>query len=145
MNTLQNINESWKWKNIEAVEIIQTNDFGNVIFKNSEEEYWRICPEEVSCEKLAGNKLEFENLVGQTEFIKDWEMKNLVEMAKSKLGKLSANQSYCLKMPAPIGGKYEESNLGKIDFSELLSFSGDLARQIENLKDGDEIRFEIKN
>lgn len=145
MENLDNINQSWNWKKFTAIEIIKTNDFGNVIFKTSEEEYWRICPEEVSCEKIARNEYEFKSVTNESEFIEDWEMKNLVEIAKNKLGKLELNQKYCLKIPAPIGGKYEESNFGKIDFSELISFSGDLAHQMKDLKDGDEIRIEITN
>jgi hypothetical protein len=145
MNILQHINDSWKWKNITAKAVIQTNDFGNVIFKTDKGEYWRICPEEVSCLKIAANQSEFEHLICQNEFIEDWEMGNLVEIAKEKLGDLDADQKYCLKIPAPIGGMYDDSNLGKITFAELLSFSGDIARQIDHLKEGDKVKIVRKN
>ena len=145
MKNLENINQSWKWKKFTAIEIIKINDFGNVIFKTFEGEYWRICPEELSCEKIAKNENEFISATSEIEFIEDWEMKNLVKIAENKLGKLELSQKYCLKMPAPIGGKYDESNFEKIDFSELISFSGDLARQIKDLKDGDNIKIEIQN
>lgn len=145
MNPLETINQSWNWKKINATEIIEENDFGNVIFKTIEGEYWRVCPEEVCCEKLAANETEFELVCSQTEFSRDWKMENLVAIAKEKLGALETNQKYCLKIPAPIGGEYEESNFGKINFLELLSFAGDLAKQIDGLEDGVEIRLEIKN
>jgi hypothetical protein len=48
-------------------------------------------------------------------------------------------------MPAVIGGKYEGSNIGKINFSELIAFSGDLGFQIKDLKDGQKIKLKIKN
>jgi hypothetical protein len=38
------INKSWNWKGITAIEIIRTNDFGNVIFKTNKNDFWRICP-----------------------------------------------------------------------------------------------------
>lgn len=144
MTMLQIINKSWQWKNIIATNVILTNDFGNVLFKTDNGEYWRICPEEVSCQKVATNQTEFESLIRQSEFIEDWEMENLVEIAKATLGELEIDQKYCLKIPATLGGKYEVSNLGKISFSELLSFSGDIARQIDDLKEGDKIKIEIK-
>ena len=50
----------------------------------------------------------------------------------------------CLKMSAVIGGEYEKSNLGKISFSELIAFSGDLGFQIKDLKDGQKIKLNIK-
>lgn len=139
------INKAWNWKGFNANKIIQTNDFGNVIFKTDENEYWRICPEETSCEKIAKTELEFERISTDPEFIEDWEMTNLVTIAKSELGELAENQKYCLKMPTVIGGEYEKSNIGKISFTELIAFSGDLGFQIKDLKDGQKIKLNIKN
>ena len=139
------INKAWNWKGFNASEIIQTNDFGNVIFKTDKNEYWRICPEEISCEKIAESESEFERLSTDSEFIEDWEMKNLVAVANSELGELAQNQKYCLKLPAVIGGEYEISNIGKISFVELISISGELGFQIKDLKDGEKIKLHLKN
>jgi hypothetical protein len=139
------INKAWNWKGFNATEIVRTNDFGNVIFKTDKNEYWRVCPEEISCEKIAESESEFDRLSTDSEFIEDWQMTNLVNIAKSELGELEENQKYCLKMPAVIGGKYEKSNIGKISFTELISFSGDLGFQIKDLKNGQKIKLNIKN
>jgi len=139
------INKAWNWKGFNATKIIQTNDYDNVIFKTDKNEYWRICPEETSCEKIAKSESEFDRLSTDSEFIEDWEMTNLVAIAKSELGELGENQKYCLKMPVVVGGKYDKSNIGKISFSELISFSGDLGFQIKDLKDGQKIKLSIKN
>ncbi len=139
------INKAWNWKGINATEIIQTNEFGNVIFKTDKNEYWRICPEEISCEKIAETESEFNKILSDSEFTEDWEMTNLVNIAKSELGELKENEKYCLKMSAVIGGEYEKSNLGKISFSELIAFSGDLGFQIKDLKDGQKVELNIKN
>ena len=139
------INKAWNWKGFIATEIILTNEFGNVIFKTDKNEYWRICPEEISCERIAKTESEFNKVSSDSEFITDWEMTNLVNIAKSELGELKENERYCLKMAALIGGQYEKSNLGKISFSELIAFSGDLGFQIKDLKDGQKIKLNIKN
>lgn len=110
------INKAWNWKGFNATEVIRTNEFGNVIFKTDKNYYWRICPEEVSCEKIAESESEFDKISSDSEFIENWEMTNLVTIAKSKLGGLRENEKYCLKMAAVIGGEYEKSNLGKISF-----------------------------
>lgn len=141
---IDEINKAWNWKGFNATEIIRTNDFGNVIIKTETNEFWRICPEEISCEKIAKNESELKRVFSNLEFIEDWEMTNLVNMAKSELGELAGNQKFCLKMPAVIGGEYEKSNLGKISFAELISFSGDLGYQIKDLKDGQKIRLITK-
>ncbi len=142
---LTEINNSWNWKGFIATEIIRTNEFGNVIFKTDKNEFWRLCPEEISCEKIADNKSEFNKISTESEFVEDWEMTNLVTVAKSELGVLENGQKYCLKLTAVIGGKYEKSNLGKINFSELISLSGNLGYQIKDLKDGQKISLKVKN
>ncbi|WP_405293053.1 T6SS immunity protein Tdi1 domain-containing protein [Algibacter sp. Ld11] len=142
---ISEINKAWNWKGFNATEIVRTNDFGNVIFKTDKNEYWRICPEEISCVKIAESESEFNKISSDSEFIEDWEMTNLVKIAKSELGELKENEKYCLKMSAVIGGEYEKSNLGKISFSELIAFSGDLGFQIKDLKDGQKIKLNIKN
>lgn len=142
---INKINESWDWIGFVANKLIDTNDFGNIIFKSIKNDYWRICPEELSCVKIAENEKEFQELTRQKDFIEDWRMDNLIKIAKNEFGQLADNEKYCLKMPPVIGGEYKIENIGKIDFIELISFAGDLAYQIKDLKDGQKIKIEIKN
>jgi hypothetical protein len=141
---INEINRALNWKGFTATEIVRTNDFGNIIFKTDKNEYWRLCPEEIRCEKIAESETEFEQLLTDSEFINDWEMLNLIFIAQSELGALSENQKYCLKIPAVIGGNYEKSNLGIISLTELISFSGDLGFQLKDLKDGQQIKLILK-
>lgn len=138
------INKAWGWKGFTAIEIVRANDFGNVIVKADQDEYWRICPEEISCEKIANSESELDRLLHDSEFIADWDMANLVEMARAEVGELGKQEKYCLKIPAVLGGRYEKENLGKISFAELILFSGDLGFQIKDLKDGQKIKLKIK-
>ena len=140
---IKEINNAWNWKGFNAIEIIRTNEFDNVIFKTDKNEYWRICPEEINCERIAKSELEFYQISGDPKFIEDWEMQRLVNIAKIELGGLEENQKYYLKMPAVIGGEYKKYNLGKISFKELISFSGNLGFQIKDLKDGQKIKLDM--
>ena len=138
------INNAWSWNGVFAAQIIQINEFGNIIFKSNNDDYWRIYPEELLIEKIANYKSEFETLKNTQDFKEDWEMKNLVKVAEKKLGKLEEGESYYFVIPAVIGGKYDKSNIQKIKSEELISLSGDLAFQIKDLKDGQKIRINIK-
>jgi len=42
-----------------------------------------------------------------------------------------------------LGSDYEVENIAKISFDELISISGDLALQINDLKDGQKIKLNI--
>lgn len=44
-----------------------------------------------------------------------------------------------MKIPVVISQNYEEENLAKIDFNELILGSGDLGCQIKDLKDGQKV------
>lgn len=145
LKMIKEINIACNWKGFTAIEIIKINDFGNVIFKTDKNDYWRICPEEISCEKIANSESELEQLFTDPEFIEDWEMCSLVGLAKDKLGELETGQKFCLKFPAVIGGEYDETNIGKISFTELISCSGDIGFQLKDVKDGQKVKLVTKN
>jgi hypothetical protein len=138
------INNDWSWTAVLAEEIIMQNDFGNIIFRTKENEFWRICPEELYCKKIASNQQEFADIQNDSEFIEDWEMKNLLIQVNSVVGDLKENEKYCLKVPAVLGGSYNIENIGKISFLELIAFSGNTANRIKNFPDGTKLKISIK-
>jgi hypothetical protein len=142
---IDKLNKSWNWKGFNAIEVLHENDFGNIIFKTEKSGFWRLCPEEISCLKIANTENELNALLDDAEYKEDWQMTRLVSIAKEELGELEENMKYCLKMPAVLGGEYDVSNIGKINFQELVSLSGNLGFQIKDIKDGQEIRFDITN
>jgi hypothetical protein len=70
-------------------------------------------------------------------------MARLCEIAQSCVGYVTDDRAYCLKIPSVLGGTYESENIGDISVAELISFAGELARQIDDLPDGAEIRFQL--
>ncbi len=133
---IDTINNKWGWADVKAVEILATNDFGNVIFKSDKGAYWRICPEELYCEKIAESFAEYENIIKSEYFAAGWEVSELVETAMAHLGELQEGEKYCLKLPSILGGLPDLENLGKIDHLQLLSFSGEMAQHVKDLPDG---------
>ena len=140
---LDTIREAWGWTGLDPADVISVNAFGNVIVRATDGTYWRICPEEWSCERVARDADEFRDLFDDPEFRVDWEMTRLVRKASRKLGPLPGGQCYCLKVPAVIGGSYDVANVGTITIDELISFAGDMAEQIKDVPDGGEITIEI--
>lgn len=141
---LETINKEWGWLGISAIEVIDENDFGNLIFRSDDGAYWRILPESPECVKIANNQNKFEKMRTDQDFQFDWQMETLVIAAKRKLGELEQGRKYCLKMPAILGGEYSEENLGTVSQIEQIGFSGDIARQIRDLPDGAKIELKIE-
>jgi hypothetical protein len=140
---LETIRNAWRWIGLDPAEVVATNAFGNLIVRATDGEYWRICPEELSCEKVARDAEEFAALFSKEDYRTDWQMSRLIEQARQKLGPLVEGQCYCLKLPAVIGGGYAVTNLGTVSLIELISFSGSMAEQIKDLPDGCQTEIKI--
>ena len=143
MALAEDICESWGWAGVESAQVVRVNKFGNVIFVDQAAKYWRICPEELECKVIAESATSFNQLLNDPDFISDWEMTGLVEMAEAKYGPQPVHRCFCLKTPGVLGGAYEIENIGTIRIGELIRFSGDVANQIRDLPDGGKVVFKI--
>ena len=143
MNLVEELREFWGWVGLEPIEVVGENDFGNLIIKDKDSKYWRLCPEELSCEVVAENRKEMDALSHNQEFLHDWYMKKLVLEAQEKLGPLTEGRKYCLKIPSILGGEYGGFSLATVPLVELVRFSGDIAKQIKDLPNGTQIQFKI--
>jgi hypothetical protein len=137
------IRTAWGWIGLDPAEVVATNAFGNLIVRATDGVYWRICPEELSCERIADHADAFAAISKGEEFQTDWEMSRLVKLARQKFGPLPEGRCYCLKLPAVVGGSYDVANMGTISLDELISFSGEFAEKIKDLPDGAQIRIKI--
>jgi hypothetical protein len=140
---LETIRQSWGWRGFDAAAVVETNKFGNVIVQASDGKFWRVCPENPSCEVIAPSADVYEALWRNEEFQVDWQMRRLVQIAEAKFGPVTNDRCYCLKLPSVLGGAYEENNLGVISHVELLAFSGDVAKQIKDVPDGAQIKITL--
>ncbi|MGB3465370.1 MAG: T6SS immunity protein Tdi1 domain-containing protein [Cyclobacteriaceae bacterium] len=127
------INTAWGWTALKPKEILYENDFGNLLIEDNEGKFWRICPEELSCKVIAEDQESFDELFYTENFKKDWYMDETVALAKDHLGELMSGEKYCLKLPGVLGGLYEPENFGKISFEKLISFSGAIALEMQDI------------
>jgi hypothetical protein len=124
--------------------VLVVNKFGNVILEDGSGAVWRICPEELSCTRIASGANEFEELRGTPDFVEEWSISRLVAEAERRFGEQEKGRCFCLKKPGVLGGEYHIDNVGTISVTELLSFSGNIGRQVAELPDGAEIEIKIK-
>ncbi|WP_133156401.1 T6SS immunity protein Tdi1 domain-containing protein [Hydrogenophaga pseudoflava] len=143
MELIAIVKEAWGWTGLEPSQIVGDNDFGNLMVKDQNERYWRICPEDLYCKIVARSREELDRLSQDQEFLRDWHMSDLVQQARQSLGPLRPGFKYCLKIPGVLGGEYGGDNLATISLSGLISASGDIAQQIEDLPDGAQVKLSI--
>jgi hypothetical protein len=143
MSLVDEIRQFWGWVGIDPIEVVGENDFGNLIIKDVEGRYWRLCPEDCYCKLIADNRAALDLLSTDQEFLHDWYMTVLVSLATEKFGSLTQGRKYCLKIPSVLGGAYSTDNLATAPQVELVRISGDIASQISGLPDGAKIKLSV--
>lgn len=118
MMTVDAVKIAWGWAGIRPDEIVGENDFGNLMIRDEEKQYWRLCPEDLYCRVVAKNREELDVLSTCPEFLADWLMIRLVEEATSKNGPLREGMKYCLKIPSVLGGEYGGENVAMVPLIE---------------------------
>jgi hypothetical protein len=139
---IETIHTAWSWTGLAPAEVVNVNSFGNLIVKAADATYWRICPEMLSCQKIADDYAAFSKVWDSQDFQFDWDMAKLVSIAKDKLGMLEDGRCYCFKLSPVLGGTYEENNITAISLKELIAFSGYIAKQIKDVPDGGKIKID---
>ena len=143
MSLVDELRESWGWTGLEPIEVVGENDFGNLVVRDTEGKYWRVCPEDGYCRVIANSRSELDRLSTDPVFLHDWYARALVGVAREKCGPLSEDRKYCLKIPGYLGGEYGGDNLATISIVDLIRSSGYLARETASLSDGARIRLKV--
>jgi len=141
MNILEQVIKAWGWVGIKPVEIVAENEFGNLVIKDADDKFWRLCPEDVYCKIIANSIYEYNKLIQDEEFLNDWNMTVMVDEAIEMLGALEDGYKYYMVIPGVVNGEYGGTNIKTAPFTKIIRFSGELGRQIKKLPDGAEIRF----
>ena len=100
-------------------------------------------PEELDCARIAADLASFDKMARDPDFIEDWDMLRLVDLARQGCGALEPGTVYHLVIPAVLGGRYDADNFRSISLSELVAVSGDMAQQIANLPDGAQVTIKV--
>jgi hypothetical protein len=143
MEITECIRKAWGWTGIEPSEVIGENAFGNLMIRDTTGHYWRLSPEDLSCQVIARNRSELDLISHDQTFLHDWYMTLLVEQAEKLLGSLAPGRKYCLRIPGPIGGEYGGDNLAILELHELVLASGHIAEQIKDLPYGATVQLKI--
>lgn len=143
MNILKEIKDSWGWIGIQPQEVVLENEFGNLIVKDFEGKFWRICPEDVYCEVVAESIEEYNVLIKNEEFLEDWFMSAMVVEAEKNLCVLESGYKYHMVIPGVLGGTYGGANVKVAPLVEIIRFSGDVGKQIEELPEGAQVQLKV--
>ena len=141
-SVIEALSEEWAWILPPINQVLAVSSMGNVFVECNDQSYWRVCPEELTAETVARTSEELDALYSSTEYKKDWEMANLVTDLIESYGDPLIGECFGLTIPAVLSGEYSIDNIRRRGLYEHLRFTGDVARQTKDLKDGDILKFE---
>ncbi|MCW1921037.1 DUF1851 domain-containing protein [Luteolibacter arcticus] len=140
---IEALSQEWGWILPEIRTVMAVSTMGNVFLADSQQSYWRICPEELSAAIVARTPSELESVFADPESKADWQMWGLVSELLALYGEPEVGECFGLVIPALLGGDYAAGNIRRRCLYEYLGFTGDLAQQTKDLKDGETIKLEI--
>lgn len=143
MNIISEIIKSWGWVGVNPTEIVAENEFGNLILKDADDKFWRLCPEDVYCEVVAESIDDYNELINDNDFLNDWNMTIMVNEAIEMLGELKEGYKYYMVVPGVLNGEYSGTNIQTAPFIDIIRISGNLGKQIKDLPDGAEVKLEV--
>lgn len=136
LDILQTVKDSWGWTGIIPVEIVTENDFANLILKDKNDKFWRLCPEDVYCEVVADSIEAYNTLITNQEFVNDWFMDPIVAEAKAALGEPDEGHKYSLIVSGILDGDYTADNMKIAPIEEIIRTSGELGKKVKGLPNG---------
>lgn len=143
MALIQAIRDSWSWVGVDPAEVVGTTAFGNLMIKDVQGRYWRLCPEGLYCEVIAQTREGLDEVSRDQAFLHDWYLQPMVEQAEAALGALTPGRVYHFVISPVLGGEYAIDNVRELDHVEQIRFCGDLAREIKDLPDGARVTLRV--
>ncbi len=137
------IRQAWGWTGLQPEQVVGENRFGNLMIRDRDGSYWRLCPEDLYCRRVADDREALDALSRTPDFQDDWYMAGLVQRAELQLGTPAAGHCYCLKIPGVLGGAYGGDNLAVTALQALIGASGSLAAQLADLPDGAQVKLAL--
>jgi hypothetical protein len=135
---------NWSWAFSNPIRVIERNRFGNLLVQIGDGSIWRVCPEDLAASQVAPSEADLETVWADEEFQADWESEAWIDAAETALGRLGQGQCYGFKMWPVLGAPYDVENMVIKLMVDWLAASGDVGRQVKDLPDGTQVRFDVR-
>lgn len=137
------LSEAWGWRGCLARRIVMQNSFAHMIVEDEGGHFWHLEPDMCELQAVAANRAALDAYMADPEVQEIWKSANLLAMAQDRCGPLAPDRSYGFAIPPILGGEFTADNLVTVPTEETIRFSGDVAKQIEDLPDGAQVRLEV--
>lgn len=142
MRAMQALRRDWGWTGVPFEEIVAVNPMGHMLVADTTGTIHYLDPETRELIRL-GSEAQAAHYMADAEVALVWRAQALVEAARERLGPPEDGEVYTLAPHALLAGDYAHENLVRLPLAELLSFSGQVACQTQDLPDGTPIEMKV--
>ncbi len=142
MTPLDALWRAWGWTGIKFAQIQAVSPMGHLLLTDAEGCFHYFDPGLFAIEAL-GNEEAARARFADEETRGEWQALKLVEAARERLGECPEGSIYSLRPIALIEGDYSSDELCILPLVELISFTGEIARQTKDLPPGSQFRIKI--
>jgi hypothetical protein len=142
MTLVETINKAWGWTGVAAHSIHHKSPMGHIVFSDSNDCFYYLDTDGLDLSKL-GLKQEAEEYLASEDAQEVWLAANLVNAARKRLGDAPEGNVFTLHPLALLEGRYSADEMIICSHAELITFTGDSARQLKDLPEGAQFQIEV--
>jgi hypothetical protein len=135
--------EDWRWLVGDEAKLVLISSMGDLFFQHRCGSVYCLLTGSAEYEKVANNSEEFQQKLGEDEFIREWFVVNLVAELKENGVGLEPGKLYGFKQLPVLGGLYHADNFELTDIEVHLAMTGQMNFHIKDLPDGTNVNFDV--
>lgn len=136
--------ENWSELLPEDFSILMANAFGDLFIETSDGAVALLDINAGSLATLAESRDAFLSKLGDERNAAAWLYLPLVATLRERGSVLHPGECYAFSRPPVLGGEYHPENVRIADFAGHLAFCGDIAEQLRDVEDGDEVELKVR-
>ncbi|MCJ2186577.1 hypothetical protein [Novosphingobium beihaiensis] len=138
------LHRDWSWTGVAFEEIIAVSPMGHVLLADTEGTIHYLDPDTRELIRLGGED-QAAQYMGDPEVALVWRAEALAQAARQRLGPPQDGEVYSRTPEALLAGDYAPETLIRLPLAELLSFTGQVACQTQDLPEGTPIQLKATN
>ena len=137
--------DAWEWC-INGMEVFIISKIGDMFLIGQDKAiYWLAIDRGGVLTKIANDKIDFEQLLNNTDNLDNWFLPGLVEQFIAAGIRLGKNEVYSFKLLPVLGGEYSINNIESCDINVHFDLAGQICKQIKDLHDGTKVKIVVKD
>ena len=137
--------KEWRWLVLGPMKLVARTAFGDLFLRDESNAVFRLDAGVGEFTKIANSEEEFRKLAASAEKREEWLAESDERAALNTGLRLTATQGIGFSIPLVFKEARERTKPYVVDVYELVSFLGDLGRQLSDSQDGTKVHLKIKH